>query len=103
MSDESVDASICHNVLECLANPIDLLNETARVLRPGAVALWAHTDFDTIVVNTPDVELSRRVLHAYADQWRDELDQSISSGTFFFAETSFVAISRRSGTNTRCG
>jgi len=44
-----------------------LMNEAARVLKPGGWSVWPHTDFDTIVVNTTDVELSRRVLHGYAD------------------------------------
>jgi SAM-dependent methyltransferase len=63
----SIDAIVCHNTLECVADPVRLINEAARILRPGGRSVWSHTDFDTIVINTNDVELSRRVLHAYAD------------------------------------
>ena len=68
LADGSVDAVICHNVLECLTAPVDLMDEAHRVLRPGGVAVWSHTDFDTILVDPPDGDLSRAVLHAYADQ-----------------------------------
>jgi SAM-dependent methyltransferase len=68
LADSSVDAIVCHNVLECLGEPVTLINEAARVLKPGGTAIWSHTDFDTIVINTADIELSRSVLHAYADQ-----------------------------------
>lgn len=165
VDDDMVDAVICHNVLECLADPVRLMDEAHRVLRPGGNAVWSHTDFDSIVVNTrdTDLDLSRRVLHAYADQpqpwmhhsdarmgrklpglvqrsrldlvavdahvvcateptpevqdrlddisrsltgstlidpedldrWQAHLQQTIDDESFFFAETSFVVITRR--------
>lgn len=67
LPDDSIEAIVCHNTLECLADPVRLMDEAARVLKPGGWAVWSHTDFDTIVANTADVELSRRVLHGYAD------------------------------------
>ncbi|HKY13347.1 MAG TPA: methyltransferase domain-containing protein [Microthrixaceae bacterium] len=67
LDDASVDAVVSHNLIECLADPVRLMNETARVLLPGGSAVWSHTDFDTVVTNTADVELSRRILHSYAD------------------------------------
>lgn len=63
----TVDRIVCHNTLECLPDPQRLLAEAARVLRPGGRAVWSHTDFDALVVNTNDAALTRRVVHAYAD------------------------------------
>lgn len=70
----SVDVVVSHNVLECLPEPSGLLDEVFRVLRPGGRAVWSHTDFDAMVINTADADLTRRVVHAYADcaqAWMD--------------------------------
>jgi SAM-dependent methyltransferase len=67
LEDGSVDGVLCHNVLECLDDPVFVMNEAARVLRPGGRAVWSHTDFDGIIVSGPDATLTRTVLHAYAD------------------------------------
>jgi SAM-dependent methyltransferase len=67
LDEESVDGVLSHNVLECLNDPLAVMNEAARVLRPGGRAVWSHTDFDGIVVSGPDRLLTRKVLHAYAD------------------------------------
>lgn len=67
LPDASAGGIVCHNVLECLAEPAALLREAARVLRPGGVAVWSHVDFDAIVVAGAEPGLDRRVLHAYAD------------------------------------
>ncbi len=79
LDDNTVGVVICHNVLECLADPVALMNEAHRVLAPAGIAVWSHTDFDTIVVNTSDdtLERNRRVLHAYADKpqpWMNHSD-----------------------------
>lgn len=73
----SIDVVACHNVLECLVDPSDLLDEAFRALRPGGRAVWSHTDFDSIVINVPDLQLTRRVVHVYADcpqAWMDASD-----------------------------
>ena len=67
LADATADAVVCHNVLECLADPVALVTEAARVMRPGAVAVWSHTDFDALVINSTDVQLGRQIVHAYAD------------------------------------
>lgn len=77
VEDGSVDVVVCHNVLECLTRPERLLGEARQVLRPGGQAIWSHTDFAGIVIGGPDVDLTVRVVHAYAttpQPWMDHAD-----------------------------
>jgi trans-aconitate methyltransferase len=64
--DGGIAALVCHNVLELMPDPSRLLTEAGRLLRPGGTAVVSHTDFDSIIVNTSDMALTRRVLRAYA-------------------------------------
>ena len=78
--DETFEAALCHNTLECLTDKQAFLREVARVLRPGGHLLLSHTDFDTVVFNASDLELTRRLVHANADtqeQWMDDSDGTI--------------------------
>lgn len=78
--DASLDAAICHNTLEALVSPAALLEEVARVLVPGGYFLLSHSDYDTLVFNAPDLELTRRLVHAFADTqegWMDRADGTI--------------------------
>ncbi len=82
---------VCHNTLEALVAADAFLAEVARVLAPGGHFLLSHTDFDTIVFNASDLELTRRLVHAYADtqeEWMDSADATIGR--------KLVAIARRS-------
>lgn len=50
------------------------------MLRPGGHLLLGHTDFDTVVFNASDLDLTRRLVHANADtqeQWMDDSDGTI--------------------------
>jgi SAM-dependent methyltransferase len=90
-ADASFDAAVCHNTLECLPDKGAFLDEVARVLRPGGHLLLGHTDFDTIVFNAGDIDLTRRLVHANADTqeaWMDASDGTIGRR--------LVAIARRS-------
>lgn len=90
-ADASFQAAICHNALECLPDTQGFLQEVARVLRPGGHLLLSHTDFDTMVFNAADIELTRRLVHANADtqeKWMDASDGTIGRR--------LVAIARRS-------
>jgi ubiquinone/menaquinone biosynthesis C-methylase UbiE len=71
LADESVDRAVSHNVLECLPDPTVLLEEAARVLRPGGRLVVSHTDFDTLVFSSEDRALTRRLVHAYSDTQQD--------------------------------
>lgn len=89
--DASFEAALCHNTLECLPHKQAFLQEVARVLRPGGYLLLGHTDFDTMVFNGSDIELTRRLVHANADtqeKWMDASDGTLGR--------KLVAIARRS-------
>lgn len=66
LPDDSVTRVVCHDVLEYLDDPVGLLVEACRVMRPGAVSVWSHTDYDAVVIGGSDPVLSRRILNAYA-------------------------------------
>jgi SAM-dependent methyltransferase len=70
----SVDKALCHNVLECLRDPAAFLVEAHRVLRPGGRLVLSHPDYDTMVFTAPDLELTRRLVHAYCDTQQDWME-----------------------------
>ncbi|MEU4347152.1 methyltransferase domain-containing protein [Streptomyces sp. NPDC023838] len=77
LDDESVDAVISSNLLECLPDPDALLHEVGRVLRPGGRAVLSHSDFDALVISGAPDALDRKILHAFADDappWMDSSD-----------------------------
>jgi SAM-dependent methyltransferase len=71
LRDGSLDAALCHNVLESLPDPDAFLVEVHRVLRPGGSLVLSHPDYDTMVFTAPDLELTRRLVHAYCDTQQD--------------------------------
>ncbi|MEW1912390.1 methyltransferase domain-containing protein [Kitasatospora sp. NPDC085895] len=80
LPDRCVDAAVTYNVMECLADPVALLGEIARVLRPGGRAVLAHVDFDSLVIAGAGRDLDRRVCHAFTDDrqpWMDHADGRI--------------------------
>jgi len=79
-ADASFDAALCSDTLECLPRKEEFLLEVERVLSPGGHLALAHTDFDTLVFNSSDIELTRRLVHAFADTqeaWMDSTDGTI--------------------------
>lgn len=79
-ADGSLEAAVSHNMLECLPDKPAFLEEVARVLAPGGHLLLGHTDFDTTVFNAPDISLTRRFVHAFADTreaWMDASDGTL--------------------------
>ena len=63
----SVSRVVCHDVLEYLDEPVGLLAEASRVMGPGALSVWSHTDYEAIVIGGAERRLTRRVVGAYAD------------------------------------
>jgi SAM-dependent methyltransferase len=78
--DASLGGAVCHNTLAALTSPDAFLAEVARALVPGGHFLLSHTDMDTLVFTASDLDLTRRLVHAYADtqeEWMDAADGTI--------------------------
>jgi SAM-dependent methyltransferase len=78
-----MDVVVSYNMLECVPDPVRLLGEVHRVLRPGGRAVIAHVDFDSMVIAGADPALDRRVCHAFADYeqgWMDHSDGRMGRG-----------------------
>jgi SAM-dependent methyltransferase len=77
LADGSVDAAYSHNLLECLGDRTAFAREVGRILRPGGVAVMAHWDFDSQVIDGTDRAAIRRLVHAFADwqqPWMEHAD-----------------------------
>jgi SAM-dependent methyltransferase len=77
LADGSVDAVYSHNLLECIGDRAAFAREVGRVLRPGGVAVMAHWDFDSQVMDGTDRDAIRRLVHAFADwkqPWMEHAD-----------------------------
>jgi SAM-dependent methyltransferase len=89
--DASLGGAVCHNTLEALVSAESFLAEVARVLVPGGHFLLSHTDLDTVVFNSAELDLTRALVHAFADtqeEWMDSADGTIGR--------KLVSIARRS-------
>src|SRR5918997_2605577 len=89
--DATLGAAVCHNTLEALVSTESFLAEVARVLVPGGHFLLSHTDLDTVVFNSAELDLTRALVHAFADtqeEWMDSADGTIGR--------KLVSIARRS-------
>ena len=78
--DGSLGGAVCHNTVAALTSVDAFLAEVARVLAPGGHLLLGHSDSDTIVFTSSELDLTRRLVHAYADtqeQWMDVADGTI--------------------------
>ncbi len=77
LADGGADAVYSHNLLECLGDPAAFAREVGRVLRPGGVAVVAHWDFDSQLIDADDKDAVRRLVHAFADAkqgWMEHAD-----------------------------
>ena len=63
--DASIDRIVSLNVVESIADPVALLTECARVLRPGGLAVIAHSDFDTALFSSSDDALTRQLVDRF--------------------------------------
>jgi arsenite methyltransferase len=100
--DDDFDAAMIIQVLEYSKEPIRMLQETKRVLKPGGKIFVADTDWDTIVWNSNLKERTRQIVLGWSDheadgwQGRKILEYMIRAGfqnvqgrTFTIAASSF--------------
>ncbi|WP_026790849.1 methyltransferase domain-containing protein [Pleomorphomonas oryzae] len=72
--DGQFDVVLCQNVVECVNEREALVAEAKRILRPGGRLLLGHHDFDGIILASEDRDLTRRLVHGFADHkqaWQD--------------------------------
>jgi arsenite methyltransferase len=69
-AEETFDAACLVQVLEYVDDPVSVISEAARVVRPGGRLLVADTDWDTLALAINDLALARRYAHAFADTKR---------------------------------
>jgi ubiquinone/menaquinone biosynthesis C-methylase UbiE len=68
LADRSVDRAHTDRVLQHVADPSAVLAETRRVLRPGGRAVFAEPDWDTLIVDYPDLAVPRAYTRFVADE-----------------------------------
>ncbi len=102
-ADADFDAAMIIQVLEYSKEPIRMLQETKRVLKPGGKVLVVDTDWDTIVWNSSLKERTRQIVLGWSDheadgwQGRKILEYMVQSGfqnvqgrTIAISESSFA-------------
>ncbi|MFI7587926.1 methyltransferase domain-containing protein [Spongisporangium articulatum] len=75
--DSALDRAISLNVAEHLADPAAHLAECYRVLKPGGVLVFAHSDWDTALFASPDDVLTRTLVDRFVSvvpRWAERAD-----------------------------
>jgi ubiquinone/menaquinone biosynthesis C-methylase UbiE len=69
--DESFDASRADRIFMHLESPARALGEMLRVTRRGGRVLVYEVDFETITLDLPDRERTRRIVNTWCDSFRN--------------------------------
>ena len=69
--DDSFDGVVCTQVLGYVADPIAVIRDMLRVVKPAGRVFIAETDWDTLAYSIADKELQRQVNLAFADHHGD--------------------------------
>lgn len=69
-ADQEFDRIYCADTLEWVSDSVAGLREIRRILKPEGLALMIHTDFDTQVFASDDLDVTRRIVHEFTDQGR---------------------------------
>lgn len=67
LEDGALDGYRAERVYQWLADPAASLEEAMRVLRPGGLIVLVDQDYDALLVDGDDRQLTRRLLHGFAD------------------------------------
>lgn len=65
--DNTFDSCHCERVFQHLADPTPVLAEMVRVTKPGGWIVVVDIDYGTMSIDTPEVELERRLNRAHAE------------------------------------
>lgn len=65
LPDEFCDAAACAQVLLHVAEPATAIHEMRRILKPGGRLAIVETDWRSVVLNTSDETLTRRIFDAW--------------------------------------
>lgn len=71
------DKIICHNVLECVENKVDFINDFSSILADKGTAIISHHDFDSAIYNSSYKENTRAHVHHFSDTqqtWQEHCD-----------------------------
>ncbi|WP_158882852.1 methyltransferase domain-containing protein [Amycolatopsis anabasis] len=68
LADRSVDRAHTDRVLQHVADPSAVLAETRRVLCPGSRAVFAEPDWDTLIIDYPDLGVARAYTRFVTEQ-----------------------------------
>lgn len=66
-SDKSFDRCFATTVFQHLSNPKKALLELIRVTRPGGKIAITEQDWDTLVIDADDKDLTRRIVNSFCD------------------------------------
>lgn len=74
------DRILCHNVLECVDDKVNFINEFRNILAPKGILILSHFDFDSCIYNSSYKELTRDLIHKFSDYkgtWQQYADGQI--------------------------
>lgn len=75
--DQTFDVVYSNNMLECITDKQQLLEEVHRVLKPNGQVVFAHFDWDSQLIDGTDKELIRNIVKTFNDwkqDWMDDID-----------------------------